>query len=171
MELGRIAVREAVERAEIDPQEIDEVVVGNIAGPPDVANIARVIALHDCDIRDYDRVLLARLCFPIANPNLSYEFAKGYYSRVTDRLYGRVTRLFMTPLLRAMKSVLGPIPGLLTDRYLGTERARVRSRARRQSSSRRSRRPNRRRRSRLAGRHLQPYLCDNLLCHDSLLLT
>jgi glucosyl-3-phosphoglycerate synthase len=74
------------------------------------SNLSRVIAVHDCDIRDYNRELLARLCFPIANPNLNYEFAKGYYGRVTDRLYGRVTRLFMTPLLRAMKSVLGSIP-------------------------------------------------------------
>ena len=71
---------------------------------------ARVIAVHDCDIRNYSRELLARLCFPTANPNMSYEFAKGYYGRVTDRLHGRVTRLFMTPLLQAMKSVLGPIP-------------------------------------------------------------
>jgi glucosyl-3-phosphoglycerate synthase len=73
---------------------------------------ARVIALHDCDIRDYSRELLARLCFPLANPNMNYEFAKGYYARVSDRLYGRVTRLFMTPFLRAMKSVLGPNPQL-----------------------------------------------------------
>jgi glucosyl-3-phosphoglycerate synthase len=71
---------------------------------------SRVVAVHDCDIRDYSRELLARLCFPTANPNMNYEFAKGYYSRVTDRLHGRVTRLFMTPLLQAMKSVLGPIP-------------------------------------------------------------
>jgi glucosyl-3-phosphoglycerate synthase len=72
------------------------------------SNAARVIALHDCDIREYERELLARLCFPVANPNLNYEFAKGYYGRVADRLYGRVTRLFMTPFLRAMKAVLGP---------------------------------------------------------------
>lgn len=71
---------------------------------------ARVIAIHDCDIREYDRELLARLCFPTVNPNLSYDFAKGYYGRVSDRLHGRVTRLFMTPLLRAMKSVLGSVP-------------------------------------------------------------
>ncbi len=71
---------------------------------------SRVVAVHDCDIRDYQPELLARLCYPTANPNLSYEFAKGYYSRVTDRLHGRVTRLFMAPLLRAMKSVLGPLP-------------------------------------------------------------
>ncbi len=71
---------------------------------------SRVIAVHDCDIRNYTPELLARLCYPTANPNLSYEFAKGYYSRVTDRLHGRVTRLFMTPLLRSMKAVLGHQP-------------------------------------------------------------
>ena len=46
VELGRAAVREAIERAEIDPESIDEVVVGNIAGPADAANVARVIALE-----------------------------------------------------------------------------------------------------------------------------
>ncbi len=70
-------------------------------------DVARVIAVHDCDIRTYDRELLARLCYPVANPNLHYEFAKGYYGRVADRLYGRVTRLFVTPLLRALRAVLG----------------------------------------------------------------
>ena len=68
------------------------------------------VATHDCDILDYQRDLLARLCAPTANPNMSYEFAKGYYSRVSERMHGRVTRLFMTPLLQALKSVLGPIP-------------------------------------------------------------
>jgi glucosyl-3-phosphoglycerate synthase len=71
---------------------------------------ARVVALHDCDILDYERELLARLVYPTANPNLNYEFVKGYYSRVTDQLHGRVTRLFMTPLLRSLKSVLGMQP-------------------------------------------------------------
>lgn len=45
VELGRIAVREAVERAEVDPAELDEVIVGNIGSPADAANIARVVAL------------------------------------------------------------------------------------------------------------------------------
>ena len=71
---------------------------------------ARVVATHDCDILDYRRDLLARLCYPTANPALAYEFAKGYYSRVSDRMHGRVTRLFMTPLIRSMKTVLGPVP-------------------------------------------------------------
>ena len=46
VELGRVAMREAIERAEIDPEAIDEVIVGNIAGPADAANVARVIALE-----------------------------------------------------------------------------------------------------------------------------
>jgi len=74
---------------------------------------SKVLALHDCDIVSYDRQYLARLCYPIANPNLGYEFAKGYYSRITDRLHGRVTRLFMTPLLRSLQQLIGTHP-LLT---------------------------------------------------------
>jgi acetyl-CoA C-acetyltransferase/acetyl-CoA acyltransferase len=46
VELGRIVAREAVERAEIDPARLEEVVVGNIGGPADAANIGRVIALE-----------------------------------------------------------------------------------------------------------------------------
>ena len=74
---------------------------------------SQVIALHDCDIVSYKREYLARLCYPLANPNLGYEFCKGYYSRVTDRLHGRVTRLFITPLVRTMQQIVGPHP-LLT---------------------------------------------------------
>ena len=71
---------------------------------------SKVIALHDCDILSYNREYLARLCYPIANPNLGYEFCKGYYARVTDRLHGRVTRLFITPLLRSLQQLVGPQP-------------------------------------------------------------
>ena len=45
VELGAIAVREAIERADVDPRDLDEVVLGNIAGPADAANLARVVAL------------------------------------------------------------------------------------------------------------------------------
>lgn len=72
-----------------------------------------VIALHDCDILTYNRELLARLCYPAANPNMGYEFCKGYYSRVTDRMYGRATRLFFTPLIRALTKILGYLPILV----------------------------------------------------------
>jgi glucosyl-3-phosphoglycerate synthase len=69
-----------------------------------------VIALHDCDILTYSREMLARLCYPTASPVLEYEFCKGYYSRVTDRMHGRVTRLLVTPLIRSLKKILGYIP-------------------------------------------------------------
>ncbi len=70
------------------------------------------IALHDCDIRNYDRRLLARLCYPVVNPDLGFEFSKGYYARVTDRMHGRVTRLFVTPLIRAMRGLAPGAPFL-----------------------------------------------------------
>jgi glucosyl-3-phosphoglycerate synthase len=66
-----------------------------------------VITLHDCDIVTYSRELLARLCYPTANPNMSFEFGKGYYARVTDRFHGRVTRLFFTPLVRSLMVLMG----------------------------------------------------------------
>lgn len=66
-----------------------------------------VIALHDCDIVTYNRELLARLCYPVANPNLDYVFCKGFYSRVTNRMNGRVTRLLVTPLVRSLQQLVG----------------------------------------------------------------
>lgn len=71
-----------------------------------------VIALHDCDIVNYEREMLARLCYPVAHPNLGFEFCKGYYARVTDRMHGRVTRLFVTPLIRALESMAPSSPFL-----------------------------------------------------------
>ncbi len=44
-ELGRIAVSELLVKTSLDPELIDEVVIGNIAQPAEAANIARVIAL------------------------------------------------------------------------------------------------------------------------------
>ena len=73
---------------------------------------SEVIALHDCDITTYKRELLARLVYPVASPNLPYEFCKGYYNRVTDRMHGRVTRLLVTPLIRALRTIVGPLPYL-----------------------------------------------------------
>jgi glucosyl-3-phosphoglycerate synthase len=75
---------------------------------------AEVIALHDCDIVTYSRELLARLVYPVVNPNLGFEFCKGFYARYADRLYGRVTRLLMTPLVRTLNLTLdNPLLGYL----------------------------------------------------------
>lgn len=68
----------------------------------------RAVALHDCDILTYDRLLPARLFYPVANPAFNYEFCKGYYARVTDStINGRVSRLLVTPLIRSLKKVYG----------------------------------------------------------------
>jgi glucosyl-3-phosphoglycerate synthase len=67
-----------------------------------------VIALHDCDIVTYSREMLARLCYPVANPNLDYAFCKGYYSRISSKMNGRVTRLLVTPMIRALQQLIGP---------------------------------------------------------------
>jgi len=69
---------------------------------------SQAIALHDCDILTYSRELLARLIYPVANPAFNYQFCKGYYARVADgKINGRVCRLMVTPLLRALKKMLG----------------------------------------------------------------
>ncbi len=75
-------------------------------------NKSRIITLHDCDVITYDREFLARLCYPVGNASLGIEFAKGYYSRATGRLFGRVTRLFYTPLIRSLIKILGHLPYL-----------------------------------------------------------
>ena len=71
-----------------------------------------VIALQDCDIRNYEKGLLTRLCYPVANPNLGFEFCKGYYARTTTKMHGRVTRLFFTPLVRSMLTLQPTTPFL-----------------------------------------------------------
>jgi glucosyl-3-phosphoglycerate synthase len=74
------------------------------------SNRSESVALHDCDIVTYDRELLARLIYPVANPRFNYEFCKGFYARVADgKINGRVSRLLVTPLLRALKKVYGDL--------------------------------------------------------------
>ena len=74
---------------------------------------ANSIALHDCDILTYKRELLARLIYPVANSSLGYKFCKGFYARTANqKMHGRVCRLLVTPLVRALGTVCGP------NRYL-----------------------------------------------------
>lgn len=68
--------------------------------------------LHDCDIANYDRDMLARLCLPMIHPSFDFDFCKAYYARYTTRLYGRVARLLVTPLVRAMLVCYGANPFL-----------------------------------------------------------
>lgn len=71
--------------------------------------VCDVIALHDCDIVTYDRLLLGRLIEPAANPNNDFEFCKGYYARIspTEReMKGRTTRLFVAPFVEALAGIM-----------------------------------------------------------------
>ena len=69
---------------------------------------ASSIALHDCDILTYNKDLLAKLFYPVANPSFNFEFCKGYYPRVADgKMNGRVSRLLVFPLLLAMEKTIG----------------------------------------------------------------
>ena len=74
------------------------------------ATKAEAVALHDCDITTYQRDLLARLIYPVANPKFNYEFCKGYYARVANgKFNGRASRLLVSPLLNALKKIHGPL--------------------------------------------------------------
>lgn len=104
-------------------REIDRVLKGEQLSPTDpgkgrnvwfcmgynlAAGKAESIAMHDCDIVTYDRELLARLIYPVANPNFNYEFCKGFYARTANgKMNGRVSRLLVTPLLYSLKKVFG----------------------------------------------------------------
>ena len=66
------------------------------------------VLVHDCDIANYNLELTLALALPIAR--LGYRFCKGYYSRVREELFGRVTRLFVIPLVRSLVRVLGHMP-------------------------------------------------------------
>lgn len=44
-ELGAIVLRELLERLDLPAKDLDEVIVGNVAQPPEAANVARIIAL------------------------------------------------------------------------------------------------------------------------------
>ena len=69
---------------------------------------ARSVALHDCDIKTYDRRMLAKLFYPVVNPFFNFEFCKGYYPRVAnEKMNGRVARLLVFPLLTALEKTIG----------------------------------------------------------------
>lgn len=72
-----------------------------------------VVGLHDCDILTYDRTMLARMFYPVANPNFSYIFSKGYYARMANnKMNGRVVRMLVTPLIKTLRKVYGDDPYL-----------------------------------------------------------
>ena len=77
------------------------------------------IAFQDADVVNFKREMLARLVLPTLDPTVDFDFVKGYYARVSDRLHGRVTRLLLTPLLAAFTRLIGDDPYI---RYLSSFR-------------------------------------------------
>lgn len=77
------------------------------------------IAFQDADVVNYQREMLARLILPALDPIVDFDFVKAYYARVSDRLHGRVTRLFVSPLLAAFTRLIGQDPYI---RYLSSFR-------------------------------------------------
>jgi glucosyl-3-phosphoglycerate synthase len=62
---------------------------------------AEYVVVHDADAESYGPTHVPRLLAPLAG---EYSFSKGYYARVENgRLYGRLFRLFVAPLLRALR--------------------------------------------------------------------
>ena len=75
------------------------------------SDAGEAVALHDCDILTYERGIVSRLLYPVMHPTFDYSFAKGFYFRAADgRMNGRVARLLVTPLLRALGQTIGPHP-------------------------------------------------------------
>lgn len=68
------------------------------------------IAFQDADVANFGREMLARLILPAIDPTVDFDFVKAYYARFSDRLYGRVTRLFVAPLLAGFKRLIGADP-------------------------------------------------------------
>jgi glucosyl-3-phosphoglycerate synthase len=66
-------------------------------------------ALHDADIVTYDKMLPTKLLYPIIEPKLDFFISKGYYARLNrekQKLYGRINRLFINPLLEVLQEKL-----------------------------------------------------------------
>jgi glucosyl-3-phosphoglycerate synthase len=73
--------------------------------------------VHDADILHYSKMLPTKMLYPIIEPRLDFFFAKGYYARInmeTGRMYGRIYRLFINPLLEALHEKLGQTSRFIT---------------------------------------------------------
>jgi glucosyl-3-phosphoglycerate synthase len=77
------------------------------------------MAFLDADVVTFRREMLARLILPALDPIVDFDFVKAYYARFSSQLHGRVTRLFVFPLLAAFRRLIGDDPYI---RYLAAFR-------------------------------------------------
>lgn len=67
-------------------------------------------AIHDADIVNYSKMLPTKIIYPVVEPTLDFLFVKSYYARINierKKMYGRINRLFVYPLLKALQQKLG----------------------------------------------------------------
>jgi glucosyl-3-phosphoglycerate synthase len=67
-------------------------------------------ALIDADVTTFTSELPTKLLFPVASPKLDFFFNKAYYTRIgfkEMRMYGRVFRIFVSPLLNSLRRKIG----------------------------------------------------------------
>jgi len=86
---------------------------------------AKVVGVLDADIRSFEWNQINSLFYPVVVND--YDFSKAYYNRISgDRLYGRVKRLLLDPLLLALRKkisapkdykILGVIDFLMQFNY------------------------------------------------------
>jgi len=146
-DLGAIVTREILERNNISPNLINEVIIGNIAQPPEAANVARIIALQAGIPQEVPAFTVQRNCASgmesIANAYYRIQAGEGdiYLSGGTESM-SRIPLLFneaatkwfgylskaktmgqrIGVFLKFKFSFLNPIIGLqlgLTDGYCG----------------------------------------------------
>ena len=66
-------------------------------------------AVHDADIVSYSGMLPTKLLYTVVEPRMDFSFSKGFYARVNlenRKMYGRIYRLFINPLLGALQKKL-----------------------------------------------------------------
>jgi glucosyl-3-phosphoglycerate synthase len=71
---------------------------------------ADYFVFFDADVTNFRREMLARLVLPALDPIVDFDFVKAYYARYSDRLHGRVSRLYVSPLLAAFRRLIGADP-------------------------------------------------------------
>ena len=67
------------------------------------------MAVHDADILSYSEMLPTKLLYSAVEPKMDFFFSKGYYARLNlenKKIYGRIYRLFISPLLEALQKKL-----------------------------------------------------------------
>jgi glucosyl-3-phosphoglycerate synthase len=68
------------------------------------------IALFDADVTTFTDAVPVKLHFPVTSPKLDFFFNKAFYTRIgfkERKMYGRVFRLFVSPLIGSLRRKLG----------------------------------------------------------------